>query len=405
MKHSLATARRLALYAQGLDGHWTLPSGKEGAAQVIERLGYVQIDTIHVIERAHHHTLWTRYPSYTPAMLHDLLAEDRRVFEWWTHAMSYIPIRDYRYYKSRMGLKAVNARRRKLLEEHPGILDHVRQRIQEKGPLGSADFKKPKDFEGGWWNWKPAKHALEALFNMGELMVTRRHNFQRIFDLTERVLPPEVDTTPPTPEEMQAYRVRLIFNKLGVIRKRDVSSGRRKINPDHADGLHPLDKLVARGEAIAFEVESLDDGPCYAPTDVFNAVAQQRSDDTRPLHILSPFDNFTIHRAWVEAFFGFDYSLECYIPAAKRQYGYFVLPILWGDRFIARMDSKANRKPRTFIIRRLLFEPDFSEYDKVLPILADKLRAFAAFNGCDTFTLEDVQPEKIKAPLVKLLSP
>lgn len=109
--------------------------------------------------------------------------------------------------------------------------------------------------------------------------------------------------------------------------------------------------------------------------------------------------------AWIEAFFGFDYGLECYIPAAKRQYGYFVLPILWGDRFIARMDSKADRKPQTFIIRRLLFEPDFDEYNAVLPLLADKLRAFAAFNGCDTFAMEDVQPEKVKASLAKLLTP
>ncbi len=396
IKISLSTARRLALYAQGLDGHWDLPPNKEGAAQTIERLGYVQIDTIYVIARAHHHTLWTRHPTYQPDMLHALLSEDRRVFEWWTHAMSYIPMRDYRYYRPRMGIKAVGARRRKLLEENPGILDHVRQRIREEGPLGSADFKKPKDFNGGWWNWKPAKHALEALFNMGELMVTKRHNFQRIFDLTERVLPSDVDTTPPSQEDMQQYRLHLKLDKLGIVRERDVSGGRHRINMDR------LEESVERGEIIRLEIEQLEDAPCYAPTHTLNAVTQSQSHSPQ-LHILSPFDNFTIRRRWMEAFFNFDYRLECYTPAAKRQYGYFVLPILWGDRFIGRMDSKADRKPKTFIVRALYFEPDFDAYEAALPALANKLRAFANFNGCENFEIENIQPDKIKAPLLKLL--
>lgn len=396
MKIPLSTARRLALHAHGLDTPWSLSPGREGAAQIIERLGYVQIDTIHVIERAHHHTLWTRHPDYEPEMLDDLLFKDRRVFEWWTHAMAYIPMRDYRFYAPRMGLHAVNPRRRKILEDNPGILDHVRDRICEEGALGSADFKKPEGFNGGWWNWKPAKHALEALFNMGELMVSRRRNFRRIFDLTERVLPSDVDTRIPTPEEMQRYRARFVLNGLGVLREKDFALGHRRLA---VDGLH---ELVARGEAIAFEVAGIDNGPCYAPTGVFNAVAQ-RAEGARHLHILSPFDSFTIHRRWIEAFFGFDYRLECYVPAAKRKYGYFVLPIFWGDRFIARMDSKADRKPKTFIVRRLRFEPDFGDYDAVLPALVDKLRAFAAFNGCDNFAVEDVQPEKMRAVLRRQL--
>ena len=147
MKISLSTARQLALYAQGLDGHWTLPPGKEGApsdkeraAQTIERLGYVQIDTINIIQRAHHHTFWTRHADYVPAMLDEMLAKDRRVFEWWTHAMSYIPMRDYRYYKPRMGPHAVGSRRRKIMDEHPDVVDLVRQRIRDEGALGSKDL-------------------------------------------------------------------------------------------------------------------------------------------------------------------------------------------------------------------------------------------------------------------------
>jgi uncharacterized protein YcaQ len=398
MKISLATARQLALRAHGLDGGWTLPLGKEGAAQIIERLGYVQIDTIHIIQRAHHHILWTRLPQYAPKMLDDLLAKDRRVFEWWTHAMSYIPMRDYRFYVPRMGRHALWGRQREWFDAHTDVITHVRERIRAEGPLGAADFQHPKNTTNGWWDWKPAKQALEIITTMGELMVTHRRNFQRIFDLTERVLLPDVDTTPPSEEELQRFIVRFALNTGGVLRENEVQWSRRKADPA------ALQAMVDTGEVMAFEVEGLNGETCYALSDVVEAVTQSPGDKPH-LHVLSPFDNLIIDRRWVRTFFdGFDYTIECYLPAAKRKYGYFVLPILWGDRFVARLDSKADRKPKTFIIKRLLFEPDFDEYDAVLPALVEKLRAFAAFNGCDNFTVEDVQPEKIKAPLSDALA-
>lgn len=398
MKISLSTARRMALHAQGLAGNWSLPHGKDGALQIVERLRYVQIDTIYIIQRAHHHTLWSRFSDYEPGMLNDLLAVDRRVFEFWTHAMSYIPMRDYRYYRPRMAASRIHPRRMQILENSPGILEHVRDRIRAEGPLGSADFKKPEGFNGGWWDWKPAKHALEALFNMGELMVSRRRNFQRIFDLTERVLPPDSDTSTPSPEEMRRYRARFAVAGAGVLREGDFKIGNRRLDLDC------LYELVELGEVVCFDTDGIDDGPCYASKDVFDAVTQSPDGAQPRVHIFSPFDNFTIRRQWVEAFFdGFDYRLECYVPAAKRVYGYFVLPVFWGERFIARMDTKADRKPKTFIVRRLVFEPDFEDYDAVLPAFAEKLRAFAAFNGCENFAIEDVQPEKVKAALAKLL--
>ncbi len=398
MKISLATARQVVLRAHGLDGGWTLPPSKEGAAQIIERLGYVQIDTIHIIQRAHHHTLWARFPQYAPEMLDELLAQDRRVFEWWTHAMAYIPMRDYRFYAPRMGKQALWGRQLEWLVEYADMIAHVKERIRAEGPLGAADFEHPKNTTNGWWDWKPAKQALEILASMGELMVTQRRNFQRIFDLTERVLPPDVDTTPPTDEERQRFIVRFALNTGGVLRAHEVQWSRRKAAPA------ALQAMVDDGEVMAFEVEGLNDEPCYAFTDVIEAVAQSPNDEPH-LHILSPFDNLIIDRRWLKAFFdGFEYTIECYVPETKRKYGYFVLPILWGDRFVARLDSKADRKPKTFIIKRLLFEPDFDEYEAVLPALVEKLRAFAAFNGCDNFAVEDVQPEKAKAPLLQRLA-
>jgi uncharacterized protein YcaQ len=194
---SIARAQKLALHGQGLDGPWKLPAGKEGVAQTIERLGYVQIDTISVVERAHHHTLWSRRSDYGPGMLHELLAADRRVFEYWTHAASYLPMRDYRYYAGRMRSFASSDRARQFLADHAKLVREVLRRIRAEGALASADFAAPDGRKRGpWWDWKPAKAALETLFSMGELMVSRRRNFQRVYDLTERVLPAGIETAP-----------------------------------------------------------------------------------------------------------------------------------------------------------------------------------------------------------------
>ncbi len=407
-KISLTEARKLALYTQQLSNAVVRQDGKEGAAQLIERLGYVQIDTIHIVERAHHHTLWTRLPTYTPAMLDELLSKDRRIFEWWTHAMSYIPMRDYRFYAPRMGRHALWGRQVEWLEAHSDVIAHVKDRIRAEGPLGAADFKKPEGFNGGWWEWKPAKQALEILASMGELMVAKRRNFQRIFDLSERVLPPGLDTTPPDDAELQRFIIQFAFSGRGILRKSEVGWGRRKVDPA------ALQAQVDAGEIVALEVAGLKNGApskdgerCYALRAVLEAALATPPDPS--LRILSPFDNLVIDRRWLKAFFdGFDYTLECYLPAAKRKYGYFVLPILWTDaagasRFIARMDAKADRKPKTLIARRLIFEPDFDGYAEALPALADALRAFAGFNRCDSVSVEETNPEAVKEELTQIL--
>ena len=221
---SLRSARRIAFRAQLLDGKGRFPSGKKGVARTIEKLGYVQIDTISVIERAHHHTLWTRRQDYDPRMLHELQAVDRRVFEYWGHAASYLPISDYRYY---LPLKRDyrNPRSkwtRQMLEKHGHLMDSVLERIRVEGPLGSRDFEPPPGIKRGtWWDWKPRKTALELLFWRGDLMVRERRNFQRLYDLTERVLPPETDTRIPDEDELGRFLVRRALSAHGVARERE----------------------------------------------------------------------------------------------------------------------------------------------------------------------------------------
>ncbi|MGC9348018.1 MAG: winged helix-turn-helix domain-containing protein [Anaerolineae bacterium] len=408
MKLSKNSARHLALQGLGLDGQRSapgctepaagLPSGKEGVARTIERLGYVQIDTIAVVERAHHHVLWTRRPDYDAQMLHELLAHDRRVFEGWTHATSIIPMRDYRYYLPKM--RASRARAEPWLNEHHAVVDRVLDRIRDEGPLGSADFKGLDSFERGtWWSWKPAKRALEALLSMGELMVAERRNFERLYDLRERVLPEWVDTTEPTGDEVARFLVRWILRVQGVASRHEI--WHKRASRDLIDQV--LVELLDAGEIVRVEVEGWSGDPCYVLSEVLEE-DHRVIEDPPSLHILSPFDSLIIYREWLEKVFDFRYRIECYLPVAKREYGYFALPILWADRFVGRVDAKADRDAGTLILRRLTFEPGVSDYDVLLPVLEEKLRDFAAFNGCDSIVVERVVPEKVKGETVNQLT-
>lgn len=401
MKIPLSAARRLALHCQALDGSVDLPPGKEGIYQCIDRLGYVQIDTISVVERAHNHTLWVRRPDYDPQMLHELQAEDRRIFEWWASAMSYVPMADYRFYAVHMNKPL--SWHRKWYAENVELTERVLERIRAEGPLGSSDFKPPKDFKrGDWWSWKPSKIALECLFSMGKLMVTERRNFQRIYDLRERVLPPSVDTTLPTPDELARFQARRLLGGLGfgpTDRIQWARWGRKPVPEPIIEG------LIEAREVTAFEIEGLEERRYCALTERLERVLGQPADHLDgQVHILSPFDNLIIRRGWLHDHFGFDYKLEAYTPKTKRQYGYFALPILWGDQLVGRMDAKADRKPKTFIVRNLVFEPEFADYETFMPTFVDKLRDLAGFNGCERFLIEQTEPAHVKLPLEQALA-
>ena len=397
------TACRLSLHCQLLDGAAVLPDGKEGTTQVIERLGYIQIDTINVIERAHHHTLWTRLPDYDSGTLHELLARDRRVFEYWGHAASYLPMTDYRFYLPLM--KAFHDPHGKWeqerLQKYGHLMQPIRARIEKEGPLASVDFEletgKKKE---GWWDWHAMKAALELLFWQGDLMIRERRNFQRIYDLTERVLPKHVDTTPPTDDELGRFLIRRALSAQSVMQEREIrnhihAAGKKAVKP-------ALKELVEAGEVIEVGIEGRNKNIYYTfPQTLENAGKPNAGASS--VHILSPFDNLVIQRDRLRELFGFEYAIECYTPAAKRVHGYFVLPILWGDRFVGRLDSKADRKQKTLIIRNLLFEPGFDSFEGFLPDFAVRLFEFARFNRCEKIQLEKVSPAKLKTGIERQL--
>ena len=402
MQISLKQAQRMVLNAQLLDGLAKLTKGKEGIAQTIEKLGYVQIDTISVIERAHHHTLWSRRSDYDPQMLYELQAKDRRIFEYWGHAASYLPMADYRYYLPLMQWhKDPKTNLIKYLSEKSGhLMKPVLKRIEKEGPLSSKDFKHTAKKAGQWWDWKPAKTALELLFWQGALMITERRNFHRVYDLTERVLPKKINTEMPDTDELGRFFVCRALLAYGLAREKEICQHIKAVSKQTIS--KSLAELVDSGQVKSLRIKQDIDKDYYALTEVLTKSAKSRKKQPG-VFILSPFDNLIIQRERIKNLFGFDYTLECYVPVAKRKFGYFVLPILWGDSFMGRLDSKADRKKKNFIIRKLAFEPGLKALDEFLPAFVDKLFELARFNQCEKIKLEKVSPAGIKVTLEDLL--
>ncbi|MFC2092830.1 winged helix-turn-helix domain-containing protein [Bacteroidota bacterium] len=403
IKISLESARTIAIKAQLLDGCTKLPKGKEGVAQAIEKLGYIQIDTINIIERAHNHTLWTRRPDYKPEMLHELQSKDRRVFEYWGHAASYLPTSDYRYYIPMMQSfsdpksKWVQGR----LKKFGHLMKPILKRIRNEGALASRDFETLTDkSRGTWWDWRPAKVALELLFWKGDLMITERRNFQRVYDLTERVLPSHTDTRIPGDDEMGRFLVNRALNAFGIATEKEICGhlpvASKKIT---ANALHVF---IEAGEVIPIKIDGENKSDYYAFSKVIEKSSRVKPKNTFP-HLLSPFDNLIIQRERIKRLFNFNYSLECYVPANKRKFGYFVLPILWEDKFIGRLDPKADRKKKELIINSLIFEDEYEEFEEILVPFVSKLIDLARFNKCDKIKIIKTKPSKMKIPLKKML--
>ncbi|OGD72082.1 MAG: hypothetical protein A2Y64_09010 [Candidatus Coatesbacteria bacterium RBG_13_66_14] len=371
---SESQARRLALKRQLLGGDTGLPPGKEGALRCIERLGYVQIDTVNVIERAHHHTLWTRLPDYRPEHIDSLLAEDRKVFEYWGHAMCYLPLADFRFYLGKMrSFPDWSSWQAPFVKKHAKLMEEVYARIRAEGPLAARDFGGTARSKG-WWEWKPAKIALDLLFTQGLLMVDRREKFQRFYDIAERVLPDWVDTTLPDEDERELFFTRRALAAQGVATLNDIRLHLRRSPKKRTYA----DRLVEEGEAVPVHVEGLDT-EFFALRDTLDNFVDA---PVEGLHLLSPFDNLVIQRDRLKRLFGFDYALECYKPPAQRVRGYFALPILFGESFVGRVDAKADRKAKKLLVRGLWWEDGARVGEELKCALRMKLEGLAAFNGC-----------------------
>ncbi|MCP5106094.1 MAG: winged helix-turn-helix domain-containing protein [bacterium] len=385
-----AEARTIALASQYHFNENNLDDGPESTYEVIDHIGYVQIDTISVVERAHHHTLWNRHHSYTPGDLDTLQIDQRRVFEYWSHAASYLPMHHYRFCLPRM--RRIRDNGINWFPKDKRMIGYVLDRIKNEGPLQAKDFKAPQHQSGPWWGWKPAKIALEYLFMEGAVLVVNRKGFQKVYDLAERIVPAETNTRMPTPTEMAEFLIDNALRSQGLISVKDITYLRK-------DGIEKVQTVLQRKlkkkEITAVRVEGVGDLYYAAP-----GLPSILDTQTRPfLRFLSPFDNFVIRRQRVAELFDFFYQVECYVPAAKRKRGYFSLPILYKDHFVGTMDAKAHRKTGIFAVKHLYLDhmpQSAKDKDDFSECFHRELRAFMVFNGCTDLEVECTRPRGLE---------
>lgn len=386
MRFKRETLARLMIEKQLLDKNINNPS-KQDVFNTIDALGCLQIDTISVVERAHYLTLWSRLGNYEKTHLDTLAYKNRRLFEYWAHAACYIPMEHYRYYVPVMKKweKEFIPRLEKRTGKGKELVDHVIQRITDEGPLSSKDFSSEKKGKGGWWNRKNEKVAMDYLFTAGILAISERINFQRYYDLTENVIPDWVDKEPPTEEE----RIRFYFEKtmkcLGAILPKDAREyyqhQRTKISMTPTKIEEWLQKQEDV-ETIALEGEPR---PYYCLEEDRSRLEIVDDDfDFDEVQLVIYFDNFMWNRDRIQRLFGFESKLEIYIPANQRVYGYYHLPVIYGDKIVARIEPKMERKEERLIIRGYWTEPWFKETEHYRDKLEKNLEDFAAFHGAKT---------------------
>ncbi|MEA2664883.1 MAG: uncharacterized protein QOI11_1827, partial [Candidatus Eremiobacteraeota bacterium] len=375
---SAAEARRVALGAQGLAA--PRPEGTPGPRQLralVERLGVVQIDSVNVLTRAHYLPAFTRLGPYAPEAL-DRLAHyaPRRLFEYWGHEASLLPLATQPLLRWRMA-RARNAigtwgRVAEIVRAQPDFLARLRDEIAARGPLPASAFDGARG-KGSWWGWSDVKTGLEALFWCGEITTAYRKGFERVYDLPERVLPAAI-VNAPTPSEPDAQRelVRIAARALGVAAERDL---RDYFRLDLADARARVAELRESGELLPVQVESLR-GERY----LWHEARLPRWVRARAL--LSPFDPVVWERDRTRELFGFDYRIEIYTPAHKRVHGYYVLPFLLGDRLVARVDLKHDRAAGMLRVLATHLEPHAKKAD-VMPELREELHLMAEWLGAE----------------------
>lgn len=371
IKLTKTQARKIILNAAGLARKAQFGTGIEAVYRLIDHLGFVQLDTNYVVERAHHHVMAARIPDYQTDWL-ALLCQDGSVFEYLTSDAGYLPMRDFRF--SLPVKKAFKFQRKPLTGPEIKLMKEILDRVRRTEAVMVGDFENDRTrASSGWWDWRPAKIALERLYLDGELMIQRTKNFQKVYVLPVNTIPKDTDQTMPSDREYAHFVIRRALGALGIAYTKEIAWRTRHVKGNLVK--QELEKMVQSGEVGLVSVEELK-GPLYM-------LSGEKTDVvlSNDVFILSPFDILNVFRHRLKDFFDFDYQIECFVPAPKRQYGYFSLPVLAADKFIARIDSKADRKRRILTVHNLHFEAlDLAE--TTVDKLAVALRAFARFNQC-----------------------
>jgi uncharacterized protein YcaQ len=411
--YPLSALRAVALHTQGLttSNDAEIDRTPDAIADLVERLLYIQIDTLQMVQRSHYLALWSRLGAYDVGNLDRLIyvAGERRLFEYWGHAASVIPLSDYALYIPAMRRRCDGPSRwwGQWLEDPKNreTVDRVLARIAEEGPLRAADFAYDGPQRGSWWDWKPAKRALERLFACGDLMVADRVNFQRVYDLSDRVRPDWVDASePPSSEATLKVRVERSLRALGVCEPAQVAEyaylKRGTANPI-------VKSLIDEGIAVEITGILLDGEPetLIIHRDDLPLLERAAAGDISPSRttFLSPFDNLFWARGRDEAFWGFQQILEAYKPAKDRIWGYFCLPILHRGRLVGRFDPKLERSDGVLRLKQLYLEPGVEPDGDLVAGVAAAMRDFLTFHAATGVEVERSDPPEFGERLLAAL--
>lgn len=351
------TARRIFLERQGLSNPPGRALTRQGLLALIHDLGFVQVDSIGTVERAHHQILFSRNQTYRREDLTALLEQDRLLFEHWTHDASILPVAFYPYWKHRFAREESRILERWRKWREPGFedaFDETYRRIVEGGPALSRELKEGDHKSGGWWNWHPSKTALEFLWRTGKLTIAGRQNFQKIYDISEKCIPAEYFAADVSHDDFIDWACRAALTRLGFATPGEIVAFWNLVSPQeakqwldsHRDELEEVMVLPADGRKAR---------PSFVLAERLPSLLAVPEPPKR-IRVLSPFDPLIRDRARTERLFGFFYRIEVFVPEAKREYGYYVFPLLEGDKLIGRIDMKANRKAGALEVRRLWLE-------------------------------------------------
>jgi uncharacterized protein YcaQ len=405
----------VALHAQGL----TTPLGAEKTPdlevvyQTINQMGCVQLDTLQMVQRSQYVALWSRLGTYDQADLDRLAYGNdgvpRRLFEYWMHAACLIPLTDYRYRLLAMHrYREVGSPWFHGWQKNPdnqALVKSVLERAEREGALRASDFEYPDQKRGTWWDWKPAKHALEQLFNQGRLMVSGRVNFQRVYDLAERVLPDWVDTSLPTQEESDRFLLERSLKALGICEPSRAGSMVQSMKVTTTRTL--LKELIAEG--VVAEVQAcLSDGEAHSLVihrDHLPLLEQAASGALKAERttFLSPFDNLFWPPRRDMAFWNFRKALEAYKPKEQRLFGYFEMPILHKDRLVGLFDPKMDRKTGTLLLKAIHLEPGVKPDEEVVEGIATATRSFMQFHKATDLVIERSRPVTLRRKILAAL--
>ena len=388
-----AQARTLLLDAQGLLEDPARRATLKTVERLVKKLGFVQVDSISRVERAHHLTLGARLDGYRPALLDRLAFEKRALFEHWTHDAALIPIALFPHWKPRFPVFAERAQRMRWYRERMGddparTIARVHRRISREGPLRARDFERGAERPAkGWWDWTPEKMALEFLWRTGRLAIAGRESFHKVYDLTERVLPGAHAEPAPSAEAHVEWACRSALERLGVATPSELAAFWAAIPVARASAW--CHEAVSAGRAVSVSVHGSNGAVprgAFALPDWEERLRRAKPTPERT-RLLSPFDPLLRDRKRLERLFGFDYRFEAFVPAAKRRYGYYVLPILERERFVGRLDPRHDRERSVLVVEKLHWEPGVRPTRARLRALDDALAGLASRIGASSVEL------------------